>query len=144
MMNAQKADSILDSCSEVFQSFCLAHGLRIKRNDHFEGINRVFEWTEGATLKAVVIEFTYSDKPSFDISMKAFNRIGLWLHRYGGVLGRLFPLRQWYNRLAQVELPQDKGRLAGLLEDAYRELAAIEVGSSRYTSDNTHININDL
>lgn len=129
LMNAQEADSILDTCSEVFQSFCQAHGMRIKRNDHFEGVNRVFEWTEGAILKAIAVEFTYSDKPTFEISMKAFNRIGFLLHRYGGVLRRVVPLRQWYNRLTEIELPHDKERLPRLLENAYRDLAAIGIAS---------------
>lgn len=128
-MNAQQADSVLDTCSMIFQSFCHIHGMRIKRNDHFEGVNRVFEWTEGGILKAITIEFTYSERPAFEISMKAFSRIGLFLHRYGGVLRHLVPLWQWHNRQTEVELPRDIERLPGLLENAYQNLSGIGITS---------------
>lgn len=131
LMNAQEADIILDACEEVFQSFCQTHGMRIKRNDHFEGINRVCEWTESGILKTISVEFTYADKPAFEIHIKAFNRIGFLLKRYGGFLGRVVPLRQWYSRLTEVELPRDKDRLSSLLEDAYRSLTAVGAESLR-------------
>jgi len=125
-MNAQEADNILDSCSDVFKSFSQSHALRLKRNDHFEGVNRAFEWSEGGILKVIDVEFTYTDKPRFEIFVKAFNRIGLVLHRYGGILRFVVPLRQWYRHHTGVELPKDKAKLIDILEKAYQELVAVD------------------
>ncbi len=107
--------------------------MQIKKNNHFEGINRVFEWTEGGILKTIAVEYTYSEKPTFEISMMAFARIGWLLHRYGGVLRHIVPLWQWYSQLAVVELPRDKQKLPGLLEDAYRDICSIGTASLRKT-----------
>ena len=130
-MNAQQADEILDTCSGVFDSVAATYGLHLNRNDHFEGVNRVLKWTDGPLLKAIAVEFTYSEKPSFEITIKAFNRIELLLCRYGGVLRHAIPLRQWYRRYAQVELPQDVEHLESLIKNAYQELRCIGTSSLR-------------
>lgn len=99
--------------------------MRIGRNAHFEGVNRVLEWSEGWLLKSIVVEFTYTDKTTFVIDVKAFKKYSLYLHRYGGWFRHFFPLKYWHKQIMKLDLPCDRDELVNFLENARSELEKV-------------------
>jgi hypothetical protein len=114
-MDAKEADAILAAQDPVLETFCSRYGLRLKKNDHFEAINRVLQWNDGGLLKVINIEFMYRDKPAFDLQILVGPK-----HR------RLVGKHQLQPRkMCEVELPIPPHELEDLLGRAKRDLDAV-------------------
>jgi hypothetical protein len=114
-MDAKEADAILAAQEPVLETFCSRHGLSLKRNDHFEAINRAFQWKDDGLLKVINIEFMYRDDPAFDLQLL----VSSMPRRLAG------NRQQRARKMCEVRLPMSPHDLEDLLERAKRRLDAI-------------------
>lgn len=69
IMNAEQASRLLDGIDDALLSFARQHHMHLRKNTHFEAINRELRWREDGNDKAINIEYTYTDDPLFEVSV---------------------------------------------------------------------------
>lgn len=112
MMNAHKADTLLDDIDDILSRFGRTFGMRKAKNTHFEAINRELRWKHDNREKRINIEYTYTDTPMFEVSVAM---MPLQKLRSMGRKSTVFPSN---HVLRSISLPASESEIERLLLEA--------------------------